>query len=188
MHEAIHSTVFENSEYNRWFGNIMAFYFNPVVVYSVVRFTHLKHHARTNQPDDPDIWVCGSNIITSILRCFSINLGYLLYYLKHGSTRPSSEKIAFYSKLIIGIITFGLLCYLGYFSQLFWLSLVPSIVGSGILIFTLAYLTHQPHGAVRSVDPYQATRLLSAWLIPMKIYCVVSYQQTTDILPHLFAD
>jgi len=54
MHEAAHHTLFENRKLNNWVGNWLAAY--PVWAdVHPYRSYHLKHHAHTGGPGDPDL-------------------------------------------------------------------------------------------------------------------------------------
>ncbi len=151
---------------------------------------HLAHHRDTNNPDlDPDHWVAVQNPFLVVWRCLTIVFWYHDYFWKHiafhahiPGMRPLTIHIAvmyaIYYAIAIG------LSVMGYWREVLMLWIFPHILGSALIIYFFAYLTHKPHEVH---ERYRDTNIF--WVRGKIIEPIVNWLylfQNFHLIHHLF--
>lgn len=188
LHDASHNAVFaggaNKARLNTWFGSMGMFYFHPLVSFCAFRFLHMQHHRFTNDPDkDPDMWNTSSASYYLPLKWFSLDIGYLQYYLKCLKSRPLSEIGTTIGVFLAASTAIMILTYFGYLLEVLLYWLLPARIGMFFLVFTLDYLPHHPKNTLQSENPYQATktRIGLDWLLSPLLL-----NQNYHVIHHLY--
>jgi len=165
-HEAQHSNIAKPGTKWRWLNELVGYVSTiPLVFpYRVLRLTHMKHHAHTNDPeDDPDYdnradgWLdCIWNTIKRKQPGYKDRYGMALE--KMGDT--PEVRAAVLEAVIWRLGHIAILCALawgGYPLEAFFLWFLPKHLGS---IYILAFLSWLPHHPFAEKGRYRDTR---AW-------------------------
>ncbi|MCP4805119.1 MAG: hypothetical protein GY913_04370 [Proteobacteria bacterium] len=142
---------------------------------------HLRHHAKTNHPeDDPDFWVAGTGWRVAA-RCLSIMPHYYATYLgplaraSSSAARTRPVAIAFLVLQALGLLG---LAVAGYGSTVLFVLLIPSWLAVAVLAFFFDWLPHHPHGV--------QGRYVDTRAIPSKLLEVVLLGQNLHLVHHLW--
>ncbi len=152
LHEASHGNIAGRESRLMWLNHVIGFLCGAILLheYRAFRATHLMHHRDTNNPEyDPDNWVKVKTPILVIWRCLTIFAFYNHFFFKQivfkpdvpGNKALALHVIAVYWALYT--VMFWLI-NLGFWRELLALWVGPHILGSAIIIFFFAYLTHSP--------------------------------------------
>lgn len=155
LHEACHGNIAGRESRWIWLNHLVGFLCGALLLheYKAFRHMHLMHHRDTNDPEmDPDNWVDVKHPLAVLFRCLTIVAYYHYFFFKKIALRPdgpgnfnvTAHVIAAYWGLYS--IAFWLIAF-GYWREVLALWLVPHWLGSALIIFFFAWLTHQPHVA-----------------------------------------
>lgn len=164
LHEACHGNIAGRESHWMWLNHLTGYLCGTVLLheYKAFRAMHLMHHRDTNDPElDPDNWVKAKHPLMVLLKCLTIISYYNHFFFKHIAFKPEvpgNKKLAAH---IIGMYaTYYLiaiaLSFLGYWREVLALWLIPHILGSALIIFFFAYLTHEPYSRT---ERYRDTNL-----------------------------
>ena len=153
LHEACHGNIAGRDSKWLWMNHLVGYVAGTILLheYKAFRYMHLAHHRDTNDPDlDPDHWVAVKNPFLVLWRCLTIVFWYHDYFWKHiafhahiPGMRPLTIHIMFVHMLYYGL-AIGL-SLMGYWREVLMLWIIPHILGSALIIYFFAYLTHKPH-------------------------------------------
>jgi ring-1,2-phenylacetyl-CoA epoxidase subunit PaaE len=159
-HEAVHRNV---SRYP-WVNNVVgvAGMFPYMTPFFIQKWIHLQHHARLNEPEDPNAIYAGGSLLTLPFRYLRA-LRYAREALRN-DPRPRSERIADTGSLVVLAGVWGAACWYGALSDLFWLWLVPVALAKGVLDW---YINWLPHVGLPP-DRFRGTRIVDVpWFTPL---------------------
>lgn len=153
LHEACHGNIAGRDSKWLWMNHLVGYVAGTILLheYQAFRYMHLAHHRNTNDPDlDPDHWVAVKNPFKVAWRCLTIVFWYHDYFWKHiafhahiPGMRPLTIHIMVVHMLYYGV-AIGL-SLMGYWREVLMLWIFPHILGSALIIYFFAYLTHKPH-------------------------------------------
>jgi len=159
-HEAVHRNVSNRTWVNNAVGMIgMLPYMTP---YFTQRWMHLRHHARVNEPDDPNAVYLDGSFWTIPLR-YPRALGYARKALEADPRKPL-ERVA--DLLLPGLVValYALAWWHGLLLDLVLLWLVPAVFAKLIMDWYINYL---PHIGLPP-DRYLGTRIVDVgWFTPL---------------------
>lgn len=151
LHESVHQNISGSRQdliwINRAIGTLSAFFLSHS--YEMHRTIHLTHHRNTNDPEhDPDHWVKGANLLTTLMRCSAIFQGYFLYCVRHWDDKRMRR--AYWVGLRDTLLAFSALVLFAVFVD--WkLALFGYGIPAGLAAMTLGFLfdyaVHTPHKA-----------------------------------------
>lgn len=165
LHDASHSAIVPRSKGLRWvniaIGMVAA---APLwMFFHTHRKAHFVHHARTNQPDDTDLWAKGS-----FARVFFVQVPWLLlryfdpvdqyrqcvqFRLSRGETALTMGLFALNVTVVAGVVAAGY----GYELLVLWL--LPWFVGLLLMQTLFGWFPHHDHA---ETGRYRNTRI-SLW-------------------------
>ena len=166
LHEATHGNV-GGTQARAWLDHLVGWPMAAMMLspYPAFRSLHLRHHARTNDPEaDPDMWVRGSWPV-ALLRSFAILPHYDHFFLTrlvHTSTSAMAQRSLMIASLGMMLVSLTILTLAGFGATVLFALVAPAILGTGLLAFFFDWLPHHPHDTQgRFVD----TRVVEArWL------------------------
>jgi ring-1,2-phenylacetyl-CoA epoxidase subunit PaaE len=161
-HESSHRAISLNSKFNDFLGGVSTWFYGPFVIFSfkAFRYLHMQHHLNTNDTkQDPDYWAAGGTWLTRPFRWATVDLYYVVYYLRRWHERPRKEGIFILVHTASALAVFGILVYLGYGWEAFWLWAVPGRMGIFLLAYCLDYLPHTPHKVLQTNNAFRATSI-----------------------------
>ncbi|GGD23623.1 hypothetical protein GTQ45_05645 [Pyruvatibacter mobilis] len=151
LHEAVHQNISGTRQDLAWInkaiGMLSAFFLSHS--YEMHRTIHLTHHRNTNDPaHDPDHWVKGSNIVTTLLRCLSIFHGYFIYCRRHWDDKRMRRAywVGLRDTLISTAALIAVAVFVDWKLALFGYA-IPAALAAMALGFLFDYVVHTPHKA-----------------------------------------
>lgn len=175
LHEATHHAVSTNTRLNNALGHASVPLVVPWATFPLVQFLHIEHHRNTNEPKsvDPDKWCDEGPAWQFPLRWATIDIWYVVYYLRRIRDRPRREVATMVLVFAAVFGAFAAVAMAGYGQELLWAWFIPQRLGITILAWWFDYLPH--HGLTRTQreDKYQATRVRvggEALLTPLFVY------------------
>ncbi|KRA31424.1 MULTISPECIES: fatty acid desaturase [unclassified Nocardioides] len=174
LHEATHHAISTDTRLNNLFGHLSQPFVATYTTFPMIKFIHIEHHRNTNEPKsvDPDSWTSEGPWWQLPFRWMSIDLWYLVFYLRRIFERPKSESVPTVLAFATVMGTFGWLFTTSYAGELATF-LIGQRIGLGILAWWFDYLPHHGLTATQRDDKYQATRVRvggEAWLTPLFVY------------------
>ena len=148
LHEATHGNV--GGRTRPWLDAVVGWASSiPLLApYPAFRALHLRHHAKTNDPElDPDIWVAGAGWRV-VARCLTILPHYYQMFLGPMSRESSSAArnrttaIVYLAVLIPSLVAWALA---GWASTVLAVVVAPAWLASGLLALVFDWLPHHPH-------------------------------------------
>ena len=158
-HEAVHNNVSDQGWFNNLIGILGMFpYMTP---YFIEKWIHLKHHAKLNQPDDPNQVYVSGPFWQLPLRYFR-GLFYVKSLLKEDRLTPKERVWDTISVVAILAIYFNAWLH-GFLKDLVLLWTLPWIFAKVMLDW---YINYIPHVGLPA-DNYKGTRIIDlAWFTP----------------------
>jgi len=174
-HESTHHAISTNTRVNNLFGHISIPFFVLWAVFPLLKFIHIEHHRNTNESKsiDPDAWCEEGPTWQLPLRWATIDLWYLVFYLRRIRTRPLSESVPAVALLVVVMGLFAALTVAGYGQAVLWAYLIPQRLGIIVLAWWFDYLPHNGLEATQRQDKYRATRVrvgAEGVLTPLFVY------------------
>jgi beta-carotene hydroxylase len=159
-HEAAHRNVSRRLWVNHAIGLIGMFpYMTP---FFMQKWIHLQHHARLNEPDDPNAIYAGGSFLTLPLRYLPA-LRYAREVLRH-DPRPRAERVADACFLVTLASVWAAALWLGVFQDLLLLWFLPLVLAKGVMDW---YINWLPHVGLPA-DRFLGTRVVDVgWLTPL---------------------
>jgi beta-carotene hydroxylase len=166
VHEAVHSNISSRTKRLRWVDVLIGVLACvPLwLFFTHHKHSHMVHHARTNQDDDPDIYARGSFLGWCFHRLPRTLLNYFnpvqLYRecrrfgLTPAETRVTLASFAAYAAVALAIIVAGH----GYELLLLWF--LPWWIGQLVMLTFFTWIPHHDH---HETGRYRNTRV-SLWL------------------------
>lgn len=148
LHEATHGNV--GGRARPWLDTVVGWAASAPLLapYPAFRALHLRHHAKTNDPDlDPDMWVAGTGWRV-VARCLTI-LGH--YYpmflgpLSRESSSAARNRTTAIVYLAVLIPTLVAVAWAGWASTVLGVVVAPAWLASGLLALVFDWLPHHPH-------------------------------------------
>lgn len=179
MHEAAHGNVSGGVAGWRWLdpavGWAMSLLFGSP--FWAFRAVHLRHHGRTNQDDDPDLWVASPHPLGVVARCLTILPHYHWVYLRRlmWATPASAREGRVAAAVLLATAAAAVgVAIAGGGAALLALWLGPVWLASGMLAFAFDWLPHVPHQRIgRYVDTRAIdVRALDAVLLGQNLHNV----------------
>jgi ring-1,2-phenylacetyl-CoA epoxidase subunit PaaE len=174
LHEATHHAVSTNTRINNLFGHISQPFVAPYTTFPMIKFIHIEHHRNTNEPMgiDPDNWTSTGPWWQLPLRWLTLDVWYLVYYLRRVRDRPAREVVP--TVLVFVGVVGGLLAlaFNGYGVEVATF-MGGQRVGVLVLAWWFDYLPHHGLTMTQREDKYQATRVRVGgefWLTPLFVY------------------
>jgi len=161
LHEATHHAISTNTRLNDLLGHVSVIFVVPWATFPLLKFIHIEHHRNTNEPKsiDPDAWVSEGPWWQLPLRWASIDLWYVVFYLRRIKQRPVREVVGTLAVFILMVSGFVGLAIAGYGHALLWGYLIPQRFGLMVLAWWFDYLPHHGLTATQREDKFQATRI-----------------------------
>jgi beta-carotene hydroxylase len=192
LHEACHGNIAGKDSKWLWLNHLVGYVCGAILLheYKAFRYMHLAHHRDTNNEEiDPDHWVAVEGPFKILFRCLTIVFWYQRYFWRHiafhahiPGMRPLTLHIVAMYSLFYGI-ALGLSLF-GYWREVLMLWIFPHILGSALIIYFFAYLTHKPHEVH---ERYRDTNIF--WVRGKIIEPVVNWLymfQNFHLIHHLF--
>ncbi|TVP58078.1 MAG: hypothetical protein EA349_05185 [Halomonadaceae bacterium] len=169
FHDAAHRSAGKSQSLNDWLGRAGILVFFPFPIFKAFRFIHMQHHRFANDQHgkDPDAYTGNGPTWLLPLRWATVDLYYYVFYFKHLSSRPGSEKRELAMVVVFGLVLFGGLLLAGAGEALLWYWLIPGRVAAFFLALSFDYLPHHPRNSTQQENPWQATnnRMGLEWLL-----------------------
>jgi len=189
-HEAQHSNIAKPGTPLRWLNEFVGRVSTiPLVFpYGVLRLTHMKHHAYTNDPeDDPDYFNKAPNWLASAWNTIKAKQpGYEdRYGIALEKMGDTPEVRAAVTEAIIWrlshIVILCAMAWSGFALEAFFLWFIPKHLGS---IYIIAFLSWAPHHPFTEKGRYRDTR---AWRLGggMGIWNVITLGMQYHVIHHL---
>jgi len=160
-HDAAHgSVVLKHRWLNEAIGMVSIFpYMTP---FFLQKYVHLQHHARMNEPDDPNLLYASGSFWSLPLRYLRV-LRYARQALREDLRRPHERALDLLSlALLAGVWSF--LAWHGWLLGLIVLWLVPFAIAKLVMDW---YINWVPHVGLPA-DRFLGTRILDvSWLTPL---------------------
>ncbi len=175
LHESTHHAISTNTRVNDTFGYLSAPFVAAYTTFPMIKFIHIEHHRNTNEPKtvDPDQWTSEGPWWQLPFRWATIDLWYLVYYLRRIRERPAAEVVPTVSVFTAAVALGVGLTTAGYGAEVLWLYVVPQRLGMMVLAWWFDYLPHHGLTKTQREDKYQATRVRvggESWLTPLFVY------------------
>jgi ferredoxin-NADP reductase/fatty acid desaturase len=175
LHESTHHAISTNTWVNNAFGHLSVLLVVPWAPYALVKFIHIEHHRNTNESKsiDPDAWCEEGPAWQLPLRWATIDLWYVVFYLRRLPDRPRREVAATFTVFTAVIGGFVAVAAAGHGSELLWGFLVPQRFGMLVLAWWFDYLPHHGLTVTQREDKYRATRVRvggEGLLTPLFVY------------------
>ncbi|MFS3128213.1 fatty acid desaturase [Nocardioides sp. Bht2] len=161
VHEATHHAVSTSTRTNDLFGYLSVPFVVPWATFGLVKYIHIEHHRNTNEPKaiDPDMWCDEGPAWQLPLRWATIDLWYIVFYLRKLSERPKREVVLTFTVFTVAVSALAGLVIGGYGEFVLWGVLVPQRFGILILGWWFDYLPHHGLTVTQREDKYRATRV-----------------------------
>ena len=160
-HEAAHGTV---SRRHRWINDAagMIGIFPYMAPFFLQKYVHLRHHARLNEPDDPNLLYANGAFWTLPLR-YPQALRFAREALRKDPRRGWEKALDLLS--VAGVLAFwGVAAWQGWLATLVWLWLLPLVVAKLLMDW---YINWLPHVGLPA-DRFLGTRIIDVpWLTPL---------------------
>jgi ring-1,2-phenylacetyl-CoA epoxidase subunit PaaE len=175
LHESTHHAISTSTRVNNAFGHLSVLLVVPWAPYALVKFIHIEHHRNTNESKsiDPDAWCEEGPAWQLPLRWATIDLWYVVFYLRRLPDRPRREVVATFTVFTAVIGGFVAVAAAGHGSELLWGFLVPQRFGMLVLAWWFDYLPHHGLTITQREDKYRATRVRvggEGLLTPLFVY------------------
>lgn len=175
LHEATHHAVSTDTRLNNLFGHLSMPLVVPYGTFPLLKFIHIEHHRNTNEPKsvDPDAWTSEGPAWQLPLRWATIDIWYLIFYLRRIRERPLAEAVGAVGMFVAIMAAAAALVAGGYGEELFLGFVLPQRIGLVVLAWWFDYLPHHGLTATQREDKYQATRVRvggEALLTPLFVY------------------
>jgi beta-carotene hydroxylase len=159
-HEAVHLNVSRRTWVNNLVGVLGMFpYMTP---YFMQRWIHLRHHARLNEPDDPNVIYTDGPFRTILLR-YPRALRYARQIMRDDPRRGGEKLADTIFALTVAAVYFAA-WWNGYLFDALILWFVPVVVAKLVMDWYINYIPHAGLPAHR----FKGTRVLDvAWLTPL---------------------
>lgn len=163
-HEAVHGTVSDRQWINDVTGVLgMLPYMTP---YFMQRWVHLEHHARLNEPQDPNSIYTDGAFLTLPFRYFRA-LGYAKTLLKTDPRTPGQRRSDTATTLLVASV-FAVAGATGHIVDALILWFFPVVVGKLVMDW---YINYIPHRGLPP-DRHKGTRILD---VPWFSYLVFNH-------------
>ncbi len=174
-HDAAHHSASSRDGLNRLLGQISTPFFAPQASFSVWRFIHMQHHRFTNHDDgsDPDGYTMGGPAWQRPLRWTTIDLYYVVFYLRRIGSRPTAEKVGYAAQAVLVVGAAAATIATGHAGDLLLFVLLPQRLAIVWLAFAFDYLPHHGLHLRPSEDKLKTTRNRvggERWLSPVMLY------------------
>lgn len=194
LHEACHGNIHGRYRRWRWLGPVVGWSMGLFLLgpFSAFQVLHLRHHAKTNDPEaDPDLWVKGRGLGV-VLRCATISLHYYALFLSRpgrseatasaaSSPRSMRRDTVLCLLLLAGLATLGSLA--GFALEVLFLWIVPALLALGMLAFAFDWLPHHPH---RERGRMRDTRVVEAGFPLRGLLSAALFAQNYHLIHHLY--
>lgn len=175
LHESTHHAISTNTRVNNAFGHAAVPFVASYATFPLIKFIHIEHHRNTNESKtvDPDAWTSEGPWWQLPFRWATIDVWYLVFYLKGILNRPRLEAVTTVVYFAAVVATLGLFVNAGYGTEVLFLYLLPQRLGLIVLAWWFDYLPHHGLVATQREDKYQATRVRvggEGWLTPLFVY------------------
>jgi ferredoxin-NADP reductase/fatty acid desaturase len=175
LHESTHHAISTNTRVNDAFGHVSMPFVAAYTIFPMLKFIHIEHHRNTNEPMmvDPDQWTSSGPAWQLPFRWATLDLWYLVYYLRRIRERPLTESVPTVLMFSVVAGAASLLTAAGHGADLVWLYLVPQRFGVVLLAWWFDYLPHHGLTMTQREDKYQATRVRvggESWMTPLFVY------------------
>jgi ring-1,2-phenylacetyl-CoA epoxidase subunit PaaE len=175
LHESTHHAISTNTRVNDAFGHVSMPFVAAYTIFPMLKFIHIEHHRNTNEPMmvDPDQWTSSGPAWQLPFRWATLDLWYLVYYLRRIRERPLTESVPTVLMFSVVVGAASLLTANGHGADVVWLYLVPQRIGVVLLAWWFDYLPHHGLTMTQREDKYQATRVRvggESWMTPLFVY------------------
>src|SRR5689334_12634516 len=175
LHESTHHAISTNTRVNDAFGHVSMPFVAAYTIFPMLKFIHIEHHRNTNEPMmvDPDQWTSSGPAWQLPFRWATLDLWYLVYYLRRIRERPLAESVPTVLTFSVVVGAAALLTANGHGADVVWLYLVPQRIGVVLLAWWFDYLPHHGLTMTQREDKYQATRVRvggESWMTPLFVY------------------
>lgn len=175
LHEATHHAAGQITAVNEWLGRLSAPFVAVYMTYPFFRYIHIEHHRNTNEDinTDPDSWTSHGPWWQLPFRWASIDVGYVVFYIKRMSNRPSREIAGVLSGVLFALGLAFAAILTGHGMDFVLLVLVPQRIGLTILAWWFDWLPHHDLEHTQRDNRFQATRIRvgAEWaMTPLMMY------------------
>ncbi|MCW2855137.1 MAG: phenylacetic acid degradation protein [Marmoricola sp.] len=175
LHESTHHAISTNTRINDAFGHVSMPFVAAYTIFPMLKFIHIEHHRNTNEPMmvDPDQWTSSGPAWQLPFRWATLDLWYLVYYLRRIRERPLTESVPTVLMFSVVVGVAALLTANGHGADVVWLYLVPQRFGVVLLAWWFDYLPHHGLTMTQRENKYQATRVRvggESWMTPLFVY------------------
>ena len=175
LHEATHHAVSTSDRLNNLMGHLSVPFVAPYGTFGMIGFIHIEHHRNTNEEKsvDPDAWTSEGPWWQLPFRWMTIDLWYVVFYLRRIPQRPRGEVVATSLMFVAVLGAFGWLVAAGHGATLAVAFLIPQRLGLGVLAWWFDYLPHHGLPFTGRQDKYRATRIRvggEGWMTPLFVY------------------
>lgn len=160
LHEAAHGSASSIPWLNSLLGRIAMLLVAGYGAFSMFRYVHESHHWHTNESEefDPDYWVLNGPSWQRPIRMMTVDLGYLLYYIRHYRHRPRNEVGETLFILLLAVVGIVWLADAGHLWTLAVCYLIPQRIALLALAWWFDWLPHHGLTGMAKTNRFQATR------------------------------
>jgi ring-1,2-phenylacetyl-CoA epoxidase subunit PaaE len=160
LHEAAHGSVSSIPWVNSLIGRFAMLLVAGYGSFSMYRYAHESHHWHTNESDgfDPDFWVLDGPSWQRPIRMATVDLGYLLFYIRNYAHRPRNEVGETFFILLTSVMLIIWLADAGHLWTLAVCYLIPQRIALLALAWWFDWLPHNGLTGTAKTDRFQATR------------------------------
>jgi vanillate O-demethylase ferredoxin subunit len=181
LHDATHRTVSGNRKLNDLLGTISTVLLLPGITTRIYRYLHLEHHRfagdKKGDPDEPFVswkwpWC--------LLVLAGLDLLWTIWYLRHWTSRPVSERIEFTIGIAIYVGLHAVFLLSPYWMEFLILWVAPQRTAFFIITYFFARIQH-PEDVLWEAAPFQATASIRSNLLQR----IIMLGQTDHHIHHL---
>lgn len=160
MHDSAHRSISQVNWINEWLGRFSIFFVIPFAVLPTWRFSHMRHHANTNDDngEDPDIWVSKGPKWLLPLRWATLDNAYLLFLISNIKYFKKIELLEWSIGIMVTSMVFVLAVHYDYISELLLYWIIPTRINVFFVALIFDYLPHT-HSISQREKPFNASTI-----------------------------
>lgn len=164
MHDSAHRSVSQVGWVNEWTGRISIFFVIPFAVMPTWRFSHLRHHANTNEDngDDPDLWVSRGPKWLLPLRWATLDNSYLFFLISKIKCFKKIELVEWAIGILLTNAVFVVASDYNHLTDLLLYWILPTRINVFFVALIFDYLPHN-HNIIQREKPFNASTIRPGW-------------------------
>jgi beta-carotene hydroxylase len=188
LHEATHDNIAYDKGPFGWLNHAIGFLLSAPMLhnYTLHRTTHLGHHKHTYDPvRDADHWVNGRTPFETALRCITVVYAHYRTGWAQNRSTPRGRRALAVGALenLVTLLLPAWLIATGRSREALMVTILPALLGSGLLAFFFDYAVHYP---VIGKDRFRNSRVYQATAARQSIITMLYVGQNYHQIHHLY--